>query len=93
LARLQATLRAQTPVVVWLTVGRWQERPIYWETYAGETFRLVPGEHAVVAYGFDDSGIDLMDVGDGSYQHTDWSSFLRRWSYFNRMALVITPAD
>lgn len=88
--RLLANLRAGNPVVVWITVGR-QERPVYTRTYAGESFRLVPGEHTVVVYAYDDYGVRWMDVGDGNYYRTDWSSFLRRWSYFNKMALVIRP--
>lgn len=90
-ARLQATLRAGNPVVVWLTAGR-QERPVYTRSAAGETFRLVPGEHALVVYGYDSSGVNLMDVGNGGYYHTDWASFLRRWGYFDSMMLVITPS-
>ena len=62
-------------------------------TYAGDTFSLVPGEHAVVAYGYDGTGIELMDVGNGGYYHTDWASFLRRWGYFGQMMLVITPGS
>ena len=45
----------------------------------GETFRLVPGEHTVVAYGYDAAGLDIMDVGTGGYYHSSWASFLRRW--------------
>lgn len=90
LKRLEATLQAQNPVVVWLTSGR-QARPVYTRTYEGQMFKLVPGEHAVVAYGYDATGINLMDVGNGGYYHTDWASFLRRWGYFDQMMLVITP--
>ncbi len=61
-AQLTATLRHGRPVVVWLTSGR-AARPRYTATVDGDTFRLVPGAHAVVAYGFDTTGIDLMDVG------------------------------
>jgi hypothetical protein len=32
-----------------------------------------------------------MDVGNGKYYYTDWTSFLRRWSYFDQMSLVIVP--
>ena len=90
LTRLQANLRSGNPVVVWVTSGS-QPHPIYTAGSGGETYRLVPGEHAVVAYGFDANGINLMDVGDGGYYHTSWGSFLRRWSYFDDMTLVITP--
>jgi len=88
--RLKAELSAGHPVVVWLTTGQ-QARPLYNRTIDGQTFRLVPGEHAVVAHGYNAGGIDLMDVGNGKFYHTAWSSFLRRWGYFDEMSLVITP--
>ncbi len=90
-ARLIASLRAGNPVVVWLTSGR-QDRPVYTHTVAGASFALVPGEHAIVVYGYDSYGVNVMDVGNGGYYHTDWASFLRRWGYFDEMMLVITPS-
>ena len=90
-ARFKANIRAGNPVVVWLTTGRDIERPVYTRTVVGASFKLVPWEHAVVVYGFDDYGVRLMDVGNGQYYYTDWSSFLRRWSYFDKMSLVIQP--
>jgi uncharacterized protein YvpB len=89
--RLKANLRAGNPVVVWLTTGRNIYRKVYTYTYAGESFTLVPGEHALVAYGYDRGGLQVMDVGNGKYYYTDWTSFLRRWSYFDQMSLVIVP--
>jgi uncharacterized protein YvpB len=91
LARLKANLAAGNPVVVWITSGKYVERPVYHKSYNGETFKLVPGEHTVVAYGYDDGGVHLMDVSDGDFYYTEWASFLRRWSYFDEMALAIFP--
>lgn len=91
--RLKANLRAGNPVIVWLTSGRNTRRTVYTRTYEGESFRLVPGEHTVVVYGYDGYGIRIMDVGDGNYYYTDWSSFLRRWGYFEQMSLVIRPSQ
>jgi hypothetical protein len=34
-----------------------------------------------------------MDVGNGGFYHTAWSSFLRRWTYLQQMYLVITPGE
>ena len=90
-SRLKANLAAGNPVVVWITTGRYVERPVYRFSHEGDRFKLVPYEHTVVAYGYDDGGIYLMDVGDGGFYYTAWSSFLRRWSYFDQMALVIYP--
>jgi len=89
--RLKANIAAGSPAVVWLTVGKYDDRPGYYHELDGQAFKLVPYEHAVVAYGYDDSGIYLMDVGDGGFYHTEWSSFLRRWGYFDGMTLIIWP--
>jgi uncharacterized protein YvpB len=91
LDRLKANIAAGNPAVVWLTVGKDEVRHGFYQEYDGQRFKLVPGEHAVVAYGYDDSGIYLMDVSDGDFYHTDWSSFLRRWGYFDDMTLIIQP--
>ncbi len=88
--RLKAELGEGHPVVVWMTSGR-DERPVYRQTYEGESFKLVPSEHTVIVYGYDDAGVHIMDVGDGGRYYTDWASFLRRWSYFDQMALLIHP--
>ena len=89
--RLEANIRAGNPAVVWLTVGKYEERLEYWEEYEGQKFKLVPYEHALVMYGYDDYGVYLMDVGNGGFYHTEWDSFLRRWGYFDGMTLIIQP--
>lgn len=89
--RLKNNVSAGVPVVVWLTVGKNVDRPVYRKTIAGDTFKLVPGEHSVVIYGYDDGGVNIMDVGDGGFYYTDWDSFLRRWSYFDQIGLIIFP--
>ncbi len=91
LDRLKANLRVGNPVVVWLTTGRNIYRKLYTYSAGGQSFALVPGEHAVVAYGYDNGGLSIMDVGNGQYYYTDWTSFLRRWGYFDQMSLVIVP--
>lgn len=90
-SRLKSNVAAGNPVVTWITVGKYIDRTVYRKSYNGDSFKLVPGEHTVVVYGYDSGGVRLMDVGDGAYYYTEWDSFLRRWSYFDQMALVITP--
>jgi uncharacterized protein YvpB len=90
-ARLRAELDEGHPVVVWLTTGKATPRQSFYQTYAGERFKLVPYEHTVVVYGYDEAGVYLMDVGDGGKYYTEWESFLPRWGYFDEMALVIHP--
>ncbi|MDQ3706933.1 MAG: C39 family peptidase [Chloroflexota bacterium] len=92
-SRLKGNVAAGNPVVVWLTTGRYEHRPGYYHFYEGERFKLVPYEHAVVIYGYDEGGVYSMDVGDGGFYYTEWDSFLRRWSYFDQMSLVIFPDE
>ncbi|MGA7730638.1 MAG: C39 family peptidase [Chloroflexia bacterium] len=89
--RLKANIRAGNPAVVWITWGRYEERPEYWDEAEGQKFKLVPYEHAVVLYGYDSAGVYSMDVGSGSFVHTEWDSFLRRWGYFDGLTLIIQP--
>ncbi len=90
-AWLKAELEAGHPVVAWVTVDKNATRPVYHRTYEGDSFKLVPYEHTVVAYGYNTDGLYVMDVGDGGKYFTDWDSFLRRWGYFDEMALLIHP--
>lgn len=88
--RLKSEIADGHPIVVWLTAGR-SEHSVYRKSYDGEPFKLVPYEHTVVAYGYNSSGVYLMDVGDGGRYFTEWNAFLWRWSYFDQMALLIHP--
>ncbi len=88
---LKANIAAGNPVVVWITTGKYTPRTPIAESYDGDTFTLVAGEHAVVVYGYDSGGVYIMDVASGNFVYTEWTSFLTRWSYFDQMALVITP--
>jgi uncharacterized protein YvpB len=88
---LEANIAAGNPVVVWITTGKYTARTPVAKSYNGETFTLVPGEHAVVIYGYDSGGVYIMDVSNGGFYYTEWTSFLTRWSYFDQMALVVTP--
>jgi uncharacterized protein YvpB len=89
-ARLQQELAAGHPVVVWMT-GKHAAQPVTTATYQGASFKLVPYEHATVAYGYDAGGVWIMDVGNGQRYYYSWSHFISRWNYFDEMALVMTP--
>ena len=69
--RLKSEIDQGHPIVVWITAGR-EARPVYRRHYEGNTFKLIPGEHTVVVYGYDDAGVYVMDVGDGGKYYTDW---------------------
>ncbi len=87
---LTAQIDQGRPVVVWMT-NLASAQPRSYETANGQRFALVPQEHAVVVYGYDDSGVSIADPGDGSYRHITWSDFMRSWGYFDGMSLVVYP--
>src|SRR5437868_3446259 len=61
---LEANIAAGNPVEVWITTGKYTARTPVTESYNGQSFTLVPGEHAVVIYGYDSGGVYIMDVSN-----------------------------
>lgn len=78
------------PVIVWMTNNASvQER--FYETSNGEQYALVPQQHAVVVYGYDDNQVFIADPGDASYRAVSWADFMRAWGYFDGMSLAVYP--
>jgi LysM repeat protein/uncharacterized protein YvpB len=78
------------PVVVWMTnMASVQARSYHW--HDGERFTLVPEQHVVVVYGYDDYGVYVADPGNGQHQTFSWDDFSRSWGYFDGMSLAIYP--
>jgi uncharacterized protein YvpB len=88
--RLKAEIAAGRPVVVWIAgvPGRLTSQV---ETTAGRQFSLTPFEHALVVTGYDSTQVSVMDVAHGTNSAFAWPDFLQRWSYFDEMALAISP--
>lgn len=91
-AVLEEELRAGRPVIVWMT-NMASVQPRYVAEFEGERFILVPQEHVVVVYGFDQDQVYVADPGDGQYRAFAWSDFLRSWGYFDGMMLRVMPAS
>src|SRR5262245_40736055 len=90
-ARLKSEIADGHPVVVWYA-GTSGNVPVSYQIYQGQTFKLVPYEHASMVYGYDTGGVCVMNVGTGLIRYYSWSDFTARWNYFDDMALVLTPA-
>ncbi len=88
---LQAEIAAGHPVVTWIS-GTWGGVSRYAKVDAtGASYSLIPYEHAVTAYGYDDGGVWVMDPGVGKKYHVSWAKFLRGWNRIDGMALVVAP--
>jgi uncharacterized protein YvpB len=86
---LQAQLDAGAPVIVWIST---RGDTGFYETDETGTYKLVPYEHVVVAYGYDSRGVYISDPGTGVQTHYPWDWFLPAWSVMDGMALTIRPA-
>lgn len=87
---LTARLDAGMPTLVW--IGLWGDTSF--DAYAedGTRFRLATGEHVVVAYGYDDSGVYVSDPAIGDTDFYSWDEFMSMWEVLNGMGLAVAPA-
>ena len=87
---LRAAIGKDHPVVVWVDESS-DNAPRYQGEENGETYLLVPDEHAVTAYGYTESGIMVMDPAIGGYRTIAWPTFMTAWAQLDDMALVVAP--
>ena len=87
---LTAHLDAGKPMLVWL--GLWGDLSYYEYAEDGTPFKLTPGYHVVVAYGYDAAGVYVSDPAKGDYDFYDWGTFLWMWSVLDGMSLAVAPA-
>ncbi len=90
--QLKEELDYGRPVVVWITGGLMTATP-FEASAAGQNFLLMPYEHAVTLYGYDDNGVYVADPGFGTYGYYDWANFSRSWGYLRNMAMSVWPAS
>lgn len=91
-AVLQGWIDAGVPVVVWLTFGLEPQERMVIEDDLGR-YSLIPEQHAMTVYGYDNDGVYAVDVASGEYVHLPWDPFLSSWSLFDGMGLAISVSD
>jgi uncharacterized protein YvpB len=89
-ASLRAQLDLGRPTIAWL--GYWGETGSYETDSTGSTYKLVPGYHNVVAYGYDDNVVYIANPGTGTLETYSWDTFLMMWAVMDGMALSVYPA-
>jgi uncharacterized protein YvpB len=80
------------PVVVWVPGGMGWSEP-YEASADGNSFLLMPYEHAMTVYGYNENGVYVADPGFGTYDFYTWAYFERSWAYLGNMAMTVFPAD
>jgi uncharacterized protein YvpB len=92
LDELKAEIAMGRPVVVWVPAGAGWGSP-FETSFEGANFKLMPYEHAVNIYGYNEGGVFVADPGFGTYDFYSWDAFSRAWSYLDNMAMSIWPAE
>ncbi len=88
---LRGEIAAEHPVVAWIS-GTWRASPRYvLQDATGASYSVIPYEHAVTVYGYDDTGVWVMDPGAVEKYHVSWRTFLTGWNQIDGMALVVAP--
>ena len=87
---LQTYLNNGVPVVLWMSL--WGDLSFYEYADDGTPYKLNPGYHVVVAYGYDDSGVYAADPATGGTTSWAWGDFLWMWSALDGMSLAVWPA-
>jgi uncharacterized protein YvpB len=79
-----------TPVLVWLGL---LGDTSFWETGSdGTSYKVAAGQHTLVIYGYDSSGVYASDPALGAKRFYDWGWFMTMWNVFDGMSLAIGPA-
>lgn len=86
---LQRYLANGVPVVLWL--GMWGDQSYYEYSNDGTPYKLNPGYHVVVAYGYDESGVYVSDPATGSTVSWSWDYFMWMWDAMDGMSLAVWP--
>lgn len=79
------------PTLVWL--GMWGPTGYYDYASDGTRYLLVPGDHTMVAYGYDAGGVYLSDPAHGEYRYYDWGTFMWMWNSLDGMSLAVSWAS
>jgi LysM repeat protein/uncharacterized protein YvpB len=85
---LTARIDAGTPVIAWVTHNLKMQEPEVVEDELGR-YTLVPEQHAVVVYGYNEEGVLVVDVGTGASATWAWEPFMASWSLFDGMGLAV----
>ena len=86
---LTSRLDRGEPTLVWIALLGDQSFVEYAED--GTPYMLSGGQHVVVAYDYDESGVYVADPASGTHRFYDWGWFMNMWDVFDGMALAVGP--
>ena len=90
ISTLTAHIDRGMPTLVWIAL--WGDLSFFEYAADGTPYKLTPGYHVVVAYGYDAGGVWVSDPALGSYRYLDWGTFTWMWNVLDGMSLAVAPA-
>ena len=88
--RLTRYIDDGSPVLVWL--GLLGDTGYVETADDGASYIIAPGQHTLVIYAYDESGVYASDPALGTKRFYDWGWFMNMWNVFDGMALAVGPA-
>jgi len=85
---IKRELAAGHPVVVWIVGNYSAQRRVYLKDGA-ESYFVIPNEHAVTLYGYDERGVHVMDPAHGGKYHESWNRLEFAWAQLDHMGLSV----
>ena len=69
----------------------WGDQGFYEYANDGTPYKLNPGYHVVVAYGYDESGVYAADPATGGTVSWAWGDFMWMWAALDGMSMAVWP--
>jgi uncharacterized protein YvpB len=97
-AEVMYTMGDTTPLIAQLDAGR---PVVTWLGYWGDTrvrladegeYSVFAGMHVVTVFGYDASGVWVMDPARGEQVHYTWDFFVSMWTVLDGMSLAVYPS-
>ena len=88
LNQLKAEIAAGRPAIIWVVGHVWQGESREYTANDGSTVIVAPYEHTMIAYGYDLSGIYLIDAGNAARKAYSYSNFTKSWGVLGNMAVT-----
>ena len=89
-SELTSRIDSGVPTLVFLAF--WGDQSIYETADDGTTYKVVAGEHVLVAYGYNNDGVFMSDPATAGVKFMDWGSFMAAWNVMDGMGLGVSPA-
>jgi LysM repeat protein/uncharacterized protein YvpB len=86
--QLKTEIANGRPVIVWVIGRVWSGTPVSYTASDGSVVTVAAYEHSMIAYGYDLSGIYLIDAGSGGRASYSYANFRASWGVLGNLAVT-----